>query len=259
MRARLARAQARLFPHGIWDVVRQVLLFALAYEAYSLVRGMTDNARGATVAFQHGRDLIYLERALHIFVEPSVQAWAQTKPAIIDTASWIYLNAQTTVTVCALIFIYLAHNRQFYFVRNMMMVAMCLALIGYITFPAAPPRLFPEWGFIDSASNYLGVSHKAPVNDLFNPYAAVPSMHVAFSLMIGWTLAQLCKHKAVRVFWALYPLLITFVIVSTANHFLADAILGALVAALAAFAAHLLAQRRPAAWSFKPATATATA
>src|SRR5271154_2467112 len=119
MRARLRSAQARLFPHGVLDVLRQVLLFFLAYEAYSLVRGQTDDARGATIAFQHGRDLIYLERALHVFIEPSVQAWAQTKPVIIDSASWIYLNAQTTVTVGALIFIYLVHNRQFYFVRNM--------------------------------------------------------------------------------------------------------------------------------------------
>jgi hypothetical protein len=259
MRARLSRLQARLFPHGVWDVARQVLLFALAYQAYSLVRGLTDNARGATVAFQHGRDLIYLERSLHIFIEPSVQAWAQTKPAIIDTASWIYLNAQTSVTVGALVFIYVAHNRQFYFVRNMMMVAMVLALIGYITFPAAPPRLFPEWGFIDSVTNLAGVSHKSGVNDLFNPYAAVPSMHVAFSLMIGWTLARVCKHRPVRVFWALYPLLITFVIVSTANHFLSDAFFGAMVAGIAAYAAHLLAQRRPAAWSFQPINAGATA
>jgi hypothetical protein len=255
MRARLRSTSARLFPHGVLDVLRQVLLFAIAYEGYSLVRGQVDNARGATAAFEHGRDLIYLERWAHIFVEPSVQAWAQTKPVIIDAASWIYLNAQTSVTVGSLIFIYLMHNRQFYFVRNMMIVAMGLALIGYVTFPAAPPRLFPEWGFIDSVSNFVGVDHKAPVNDLFNPYAAVPSMHVAFSLMIGWTLARVCKHRPVRVFWACYPLLVTFVIVATGNHFLSDAILGAVVAGLSALAAQWLAQRRPTAWSFSPVNA----
>ncbi len=255
MRARLRTAQARLFPHGVLDVLRQVFLFALAYQAYSLVRGQVDDARGATLAFEHGRDIIYTERTLHIFIEPSVQAWAQTKPVIIDTASWMYLNAQTTVTVGALIFIYLVHNRQFYFVRNMMIVAMALALIGYVTFPAAPPRLFPEWGFVDSVSNFVGVNHKAPVNDLFNPYAAVPSMHVAFSLMIGWSLARMCKHRPVRVFWALYPVFVTFVIVATGNHFVSDAILGALVAGLSALAAKWLAQRRPAVWSFSPANA----
>jgi hypothetical protein len=260
MRARLRSTQARLFPHGVLDVLRQVLLFFLAYEAYSLVRGQVDDARGAAVAFQHGRDIIYTERTLHVFIEPAIQAWAQTKPAIIDTASWIYLNAQFTVTIGALIFIYLVHNRQFYFLRNMMMVAMALALVGYIVFPAAPPRLFPEWGFVDSVSNYVGVSHKASVNDLFNPYAAVPSMHVAFSLMIGWTLAAVCKHRPVRIFWRLYPLLITFVIVATGNHFLSDAFLGATVAFVSMLAARGLAQRRPTAWSFSsPVNAGVTA
>jgi hypothetical protein len=255
MRARLRSTQARLFPHGYVDVLRQVLLFALAYYGYRIVRGQVDDARGATIAFQHGRDLIYLERALHIFVEPSIQAWANTKPVIIHAADWIYINAQTTITVGALVFIYMFHNKRFYFVRNMMITAMVLALIGYVVFPAAPPRLFPEWGFVDSVSNFVGVSHTDRVNNLFNPYAAVPSMHVAFSLMIGWTLAKVCKYRVVRVFWALYPLLVTFVIVATANHFISDAVLGAVTAFVSMLAARWLAQRRPTIWAFSPANA----
>ena len=62
----------------------------------------------------------------------------------------MYINAQTSVTRRALVYLYLFHNRRFYFVRNMFMVAMGIALVGYIVFPTAPPRFFPEWGFIDS-------------------------------------------------------------------------------------------------------------
>ncbi len=65
---------------------------------------------------------------------------------------------------------------------------------------------------------------------LFNPYAAVPSMHVAFALMIGWPLARLARPRVVKVLWLLYPFLMTFVIVVTANHFIVDALLGALTA-----------------------------
>jgi hypothetical protein len=95
------------------------------------------------------------------------------------------------------------------------------------------------------------------VDALFNPYAAVPSMHIAFALMIGLPLAQLVRSRAARGFWAGYPLLMAFVIIVTANHFIIDAVLGALTAGAGAFAAHRLARARPAAWAFREARATA--
>jgi hypothetical protein len=260
MPARLRPLQARLLPHGFTDLARQVALFAIAYNAYRLVRGLVDDPAGATVAFQNARELISIERGLHIFVEPSIQAWADAQPIIVDAASWMYINTQTSVTLAALAFLYMFHNASFYFVRNMFMVAWVLALVGYIVFPTAPPRFFPEWGFFDAVSNFTGVTHdNVSVNALFNPYAAVPSMHVAFALMIGIPLARLVKHRTARVFWLLYPIIVTFVIVVTANHFIADAVLGALTAALAAYGAEGLARARPAAWAFQPSRASAAA
>ena len=136
----------------------------------------------------------------------------------------------------------------------MMVVGMVLALIGYIVLPTAPPRFFPEWGFVDSVAQFTGVrSDSVAIDALFNPYAAVPSMHVAFALMIGWPLARLVRWNVLRVFWGAYPFLVTFVIVITANHFLADAFLGACTAGLAAYTASWLARARPAAWAFAPA------
>src|SRR3954452_9469820 len=257
MPARLHSTLPRLFPKGPLDVLRQVLVFAVAYMAYRVARGAVDDRVGAAAAFEHARQLIGVERSLGVFVEPHVQAWAISKPAIIDAASWIYLNAQITVTVGALVYLYLAHNRSFYFVRNMFAVAMALALVGYVALPTAPPRFFPEWGFVDSVSDMLGVSHDSvAANALFNPYAAIPSMHVAFALMIAVPIARLAKHRITRVAWSLYPLLVTFVIVATANHFLTDALAGALTAALGARAAAWLARARPAAWAFRPAPVT---
>jgi membrane-associated phospholipid phosphatase len=174
-------------------------------------------------------------------------------------SSWMYVNAQTTVTVAALVYLYLRHNRNFYFVRNMFMVAMAIALVGYAVFPTAPPRFLPEWGFIDSVANFTGVhvGHtSAAMTALVNPYAAVPSMHVAFALMIGWPLACLVRRRVLRVLFVLYPFLMAFVIVVTANHFIVDAFLGALTAALSACAATWLARARPQAWRFSTVPAT---
>ena len=257
MAARLRSLQARLLPHGPWDVARQLLLFVVAYNGYRLVRGEADRPGVTAAAFQHARDLINVERTLHLFVEPTVQGWAMSSKPIIDVASWLYINAQTSVTVGSLVFIYLAHNRSFYFVRNMFMVAMGIALVGYSVFPTAPPRFLPEWGFVDAVSNFAGVSHQnGTIDALFNPYAAVPSMHVCFATMIGLSLARLVRHRAIRVLWALYPLLVTFVIVATANHFLADAFFGACTAGVSAYAARWMARARPRVWAFSPRPGT---
>jgi hypothetical protein len=75
-------------------------------------------------------------------------------------------------------------------------------------------------------------------------------MHVAYALMIGWSLSRLVRHRLAALWWRAYPFVVTFVIVATANHFLLDAALGAVVAAVAALAARELARVRPAVWAF---------
>ena len=84
-------------------------------------------------------------------------------------------------------------------------------------------------------------------------------MHVCFALMIGVPLSRLTRWRVAKWFWALYPLAVTFVIVATANHFLADAFLGACVAGLSAYAAAWLARARPGVWAFSPARSGITA
>ena len=251
MVARARLLQARVLPHGWLDALRQISLFGCAYFAYRLVRGLVEGH--ANAAFAHASDLISIERTLHVFVEPSIQAWASGSHVVMVLASWLYVNAQTSVTFGALLYLYLRHNRSFYFVRNMFMIAMAIALVAYTVFPTAPPRFLPEWGFIDSVSDFTGVrvNHaSASMSALFNPYAAVPSMHVAFELMVGWPLARLTRRRVVKAAWLLYPFLMAFVIVVTANHFIVDALLGALTAGASAYGASWLARARPNAWRF---------
>src|SRR2546425_826397 len=82
-----------VLPQGGVDALRQVSLFVAAYLAYRLVRGVVEGSAGA--AFAHARDLISLERGLHLFVEPSIQAWASGSHVVMVSASWLYVNAQT--------------------------------------------------------------------------------------------------------------------------------------------------------------------
>ncbi len=260
MPSRLSTALGRLSPNGPLDVLRQVVLFVGAFQLYRLTRGVVDNPEAATTAFSNARDLIHVEQALNIFVEPSLQTFAAGQQWLLDGASWMYVNSQTSITLGALTWLYLFRNESFYFVRNMFLVAFGLALVGYIVFPTAPPRFFPEWGFFDAVSDFTGVAQDSvTINELFNPYAAVPSMHVAFALMISVPLTRLVRWRALKVFWALYPLLVVFVIVVTANHFIADAVLGAAAAGIGALVARALARARPRVWAFRPAPAVVQA
>ncbi len=253
---------ARLLPRGWKDLVRQMGLFAAAFFAYDIVRGLVGSSNPGYKPFGDAVQIIHLERALHIFVEPSVQAWTQSQHWLIRSADWAYLNGHFLVTLGALIFIYSRRNDSFYFVRNALMISMALALVGYWAYPTAPPRLMPEWGFTDSVSQFLtggtGWIDYGPAKAFTNFYAAVPSMHVCFAVLIGLAMARLVRPKLLRVAWCLYPVLITFVVVATANHYFVDVFLGALAAGVSVLMAdRLLARARPHVWAFAPAPAPA--
>src|SRR5436305_3485009 len=195
-------------PRGPFDAARQWLLFGGTYYTYRLVRGLVDGH--PNIAFQHARDIVNAERSLHAFIEPDVQAWALAHSLFIHVADWMYVNSHFLVTTTFLVWLYVARNHAYYYVRNMFMVAMVLALIGYVVFPAAPPRFLPEWGFQDTVSDFFGNGASQSASVLYNPYAAMPSMHVAFALMVSVPAIRLMRHRALQAFWVIYPLIVTF-------------------------------------------------
>ena len=240
-------------PHGYGDAAKQLGLFVLAEISYEAVRGIADGARDQ--AFVNGANVISLERSLHTFFEPNLQSIFIDHRWIIDFANFMYMNSHFVVTTAFLVWLYVFRNQNFYFVRNMFMVAMALAIVGYALVPTAPPRLFPQDGFVDTITDFAQVNHDSALVKLFiNPYAAIPSMHVAFSTMIGVTGVLVARHRISKTLWAAYPVLVFWVVVVTANHFWIDGAAGLLVAVLAAIAARSLARARPAVWSFRPAT-----
>jgi hypothetical protein len=257
MRRGLRQIEQRVLPQGWVDAVRQLLLAFGAYFLYELVRALADGA-GTYKPFGDATKIINLERALHVFVEPSVQAWTTSQHWLMDIAGWTYLNAHYFVTMSAIVFIYLRRNESFPFVRNVFMIAMAIALVGYTVYPTAPPRLMPEWGFTDTIRQLTGVTpeYNHATSALVNFFAAVPSMHVCFAVLVGWPMSRFVQRRVFKVLWRLYPLLITFVVVATGNHYLTDVFLGCVTAAISwMLADRLLARARPEAWHFAPAAA----
>jgi membrane-associated phospholipid phosphatase len=244
------RLTARL-PQGWGDAGRQLGILVLVDVAYELVRGIADGQRSEAIA--NGRHVIEFEQSTHSLFEPSLQAFFLPAHWLIDFANQIYLNSQFSITLGFLVWLYLFRNESYYFVRNMFVVSMGLALIGYTVFPTAPPRMFPEHGFVDTIVDFSKVNHDSAIAKVFiNPYAAVPSMHCAFALMIGGTGVRVSRHRFTKAFWAIWPLLIAWVVIVTGNHYWTDVALGwAVAVASALIASRLLARARPHAWAWR--------
>jgi membrane-associated phospholipid phosphatase len=254
------RVAARWLPKGWPDALRQLGLFAFADLLYETVRGIAES--NTALAFSNARSIVDIEQGMGLFFEKGFQSWLLGERLLVDFTNFMYVNSHFLMTTAFLVWLYLRHNRHFYFVRNMFMVAMGLALIGYLAFPTAPPRFFPELGFVDTIAYYADVRHdSAFVALFFNPYAAVPSMHVAFSLMIAGAAIAVTRRPLAKVLWALYPPLVTAVVVGTGNHWWLDGAAGALVALVAVLAAWLVLSRlRPRAWAWhQPAPEAAPA
>ena len=178
------------------------------YMAYRLVRGLDRRPPGRRGRLperaRHHRDRAVARASSSSRRSRSCSA---RRASSRDAASWIYLNAQVTVTLAALTYLYLRHNRSFYFVRNMFVVAWAIALARLRAVPDRAAALLPRVGL---RRQRRGLHRRGPdaataANALFNPYAAVPSMHVAFALMIAVPLATLAKTRPVRWFWTGVP------------------------------------------------------
>jgi membrane-associated phospholipid phosphatase len=115
------------------------------------------------------------------------------------------------------------------------MLANVTGLVGYVLLPTAPPRMFPEFGFVDVLAALGAPNHGSSIVQLAsNPYAAMPSLHSADALIVGVVLACLVRSRALKAFWLLWPVWVWVSVMATANHFWLDIAAGILVVAIAA-------------------------
>ena len=244
-----------LLPRGPLDLLLQLVLLAAAYWAWRHARGAVDGSMGPS--FSHARDLVSAERSLGLLIEPSVQHWAVDAGWPADVARWGYANLHFKGSCLMLAILYVGYRGSYGFVRNAVFAAMAISVIGYALFPTAPPRFLPELG-LDPSSSVTGNNPllSNPGDPLFNPFAAVPSMHVGLSVILAWSLGLLVGWRPLKALFFAYPLLMTYVVIASGNHFWLDAVFGLLTAALAVGVAMLLA-RLNSDWSFGSATRSA--
>src|SRR6476619_7065467 len=208
------------------------------YGVYELVRGF--GGEDWTAARLHTADIVGVERSLGIFWERGIQAASTSVPGLASVLGVLYISLHFVVTIAFLVWVHRRRPDAFATVRTTLVVATGLALAGYLTFPAAPPRL-AGLGFTDTVRKSAKVNLSSDLlGALYNPIAAVPSLHFGYALLVGAGVAMLAKRRWVRIAGALYPFAMLYIIVATGNHFFVDAALGGAVVVAAWFVARAL-------------------
>ncbi|MBC2873864.1 MULTISPECIES: phosphatase PAP2 family protein [Streptomyces] len=207
----------------------EVLLIAIGYWTYSLVRNAVPEQRADA---QRNADWIWsTEQTLHIAVEHTVNKAVNSVTWLIVGMNYYYATLHFVLTIGVLVWLYLRHPGRYGAARLALFATTGVALLGYYLYPLAPPRLMDDGpGFVDTVLQHHTWGSMASGNlaDVSNQYAAMPSMHIGWSVWCGVTIALLARWVWVRVLGALYPVATLAVIVSTANHFWLDAVGGLL-------------------------------
>lgn len=265
--SRLLRRLPFLVECWYWALIYWVYQLGRAFTAVTVVEGTVHTARA------HALQLVHLEESLHIFWEPAIQQYFMQYPSLMHWINRTYSYIHIPGTILFLIWLYyititsrpetFTNGPAIYQARRRTM-ATCnlIAFAVFTAWPCMPPRLLSDpmyygasakearsYGFVDTVHGAEGESSVWTTNKFCNQYAAMPSLHFGYSLLIGLTIASMDRSQGqtwrrlntpdrvfavmMKVLGIAYPTLILVCIVATANHFILDAVAGALVCGVA--------------------------
>jgi hypothetical protein len=213
-----------------WVEILAILAF---YLVYSAIR----NANGSHPmhAFDDARHIISLEQHLGIFHEATIQKWALHFTPLIITANYLYGSLHFIVTIWVAVWLFRSYSNDYPRYRNTLAITTVLALIGFTVFPLMPPRLLAgsglHLGFVDTLDKYPTPwsFDSGRMKSLSNQFAAMPSVHIAWSTWCALALVPRMKTRGRKILAGCYPLVTLVVIVITANHYVIDAAGGLLI------------------------------
>ena len=204
----------------------EVLLIGVSYWVYSLVRNAVPEQESAAM---HHADLVWkLEHTLGIAVENHVNHVVNSVTWLIVGMNYYYATLHFIMTIGVLVWLFRRHPGRYASARLTLFATTGFALVGFYFFPLAPPRLMRGGDFVDTVAVHHTWGSMASGNlaHVSNQFAAMPSMHIGWSLWCGITIATLARPLWAKVLGLLYPAVTLLVIISTANHFWLDAVGG---------------------------------
>jgi hypothetical protein len=224
----------------------ELMLWASIYPAYLAIRGLTIG--DPDQALSHATRLIDLERSVNLFHETALQ---QLVGAAVGFFSVYYMVGFGPLLVTVLGWLAIRHKERYRDLRSLLFLSLGIAIFFYVLYPTAPPRLVPGIGIADTVGmaghdtgSFAGIG--------INPYAAMPSMHVGWSVLLAIVGYRATSRRLLRAFFIAHPLLMAVTVTATGNHYFIDSIAGALAALAALTLVALFRRNRSSASGARP-------
>jgi hypothetical protein len=205
----------------------EAAILIAAYMAYEAVRRLV--APNSHEAIARGIELIRLEQQMGIFFEPNLQSWIVDHHWLVTLFNWIYVWGYLPVISAAALYLYIWHRSFYTRYRNAFLLSGAVGLVMFATLPVAPPRMYPEFGFIDTVHLHSSLYRSIQGSEFVNEFAALPSFHFGWILLVGMAVIQTTRRLLMRAMGVLLPLAMLLAIIFTANHYVLDAVAGAAI------------------------------
>ena len=205
---------------------REVVIGLGVYAVYLTVRQLVVNEEGKRKAARNAQRVVALERRLGLHVEPELQALLLPRRRVVAVLNVAYVTLNVGLTVGWLMRLFLRRDPEFHRLRRAAVLATLGAQPPFLLFPTAPPRTLDH--FVDTIADVSGVDlDQGLVARLYDPIAAMPSIHIAYAVVTAAGISQTSRSPVARALAPAYPPAVAFVIFATANHYVLDAVAGA--------------------------------
>ena len=222
-------------------ILGQAAVVALGVFAYFRIRGLTEAS--VHVAREHAHRIVDFEKALDIYVEPAMQRPVNSSEALEAVANWIYIWGHWPVIIMTMVWLVWRHRPQFLVLRDAMLVSGGLGMIVFVSYPVAPPRL-AGIGLVDTVTESSDSYRYLQPPAFVNQYAAMPSLHVGWDLLVGMAIFSATTSLVLRVLACTMPALMAWAVIATANHYTVDVLAGIALVIIGHLVALALQRRR---------------
>jgi len=219
-RAHSVNGMIRITRHA---AVRELGIFALAYVVYFGVRAVTEGT--AAAAMQNALDLVRIEQRLGIAWERGVQDAVVGSQLLLDLANAVYMYGHWPVIIVTGVLLFRYRRSHYYRLRNACLLSGLVGLVIFALFPVAPPRL-TDLPLVDTVTRHAEGYRQIVPPELVNQYAAMPSFHAGWNVLLGIVVFRATSHWLLRALAVVGPAAMVVAVVATANHFVIDVVAG---------------------------------
>lgn len=210
------------------DAGLELLIACAVYLVYRSGRLLTNDSTGTAMA--NAQWVLDVQRPVTGSLERSVQQFALGVPGVIDVLNHFYVLVHFPATTLFLVWVFVARRGAYAAVRNWFVGVTMAAMVVHAAFPLAPPRMLD--GFVDTLREYgPSIYPVDTTTSVANQFAAMPSLHFGWALMVAVAAIVLTSGQR-RWWWLAHPAVTLVAIVATANHYVLDALIAALLAAV---------------------------